>query len=625
MSKVEVHREEFDVVVEHDVGIRTRDGIRLSQDVYRPARGNTPVTTRLPVLLERTPYDKRGTRESERTASDPRPWTRVQLASWFARHGYVVVVQDCRGRFGSEGRFTKYLDEAEDGFDTVEWVHRQPWYGGAIGMFGLSYSAHTQTSLAALRPAGLKAMVLDCGGLANAYRNGIRHGGAFEMKQVTWAFRHARQSALNAGDERAVAAMDDEDLAEWFRAWPWKRGHSPLRWVPEYETYLFEQWERELFDDYWRQPTLYAAGRYPAFEGIAVLLLSGWYDPYAQSTVDNYLGLARRSEGATEMVLGPWMHGQRSVTHAGDVDFGASATLDGNIAPDYFELRLAWFDRWLKGVDKSAPNPPVRYFRMGGGSGRRTLEGRLDHGGTWFAADQWPPSEVHDRRYFLYCDGRLDESAPTGSDASASFVHDPSDPVPTIGGAITSGLPIMVGGAFDQRTHPGLFNAKPPWLPVAARRDVLVFQSDPLEVDVEVTGTIWVHLWVSADARDVDFTVKVVDVYPPSPDFPQGFAMNITDGIMRCRHRADWDRSCLLQPGEVVAIAIEPPPVSNLFRAGHRIRIDVAGSSFPRFDVNPATGEAPGRSQSWRCAVQSVHCSAEHPSHVVLPVRKRTT
>lgn len=608
----------YDVVVQHDVRVSMRDGVALSQDIYLPARGSRPVQERFPVLLERTPYDKRGTRESERTAANPTPWTRVQLATWFAQHGYVVVVQDCRGRHGSEGRFKKYVSEAADGYDTLEWLTQQAWYGGAIGMFGLSYSAHTQTSVAALRPPGLKALILDCGGLANAYRTGVRHGGAFEMKQATWAFRHARISALDAGDLTAAAALEAEDLTAWFSAWPWKRGHSPLRWMPEFEDYFFEQWERGRFDDYWQQPSLYAAGRYPAFADIAVLLLSGWYDPYAQSATDNFCGMSRQAPGSTELILGPWLHGQRSVTHAGDVDFGAEATLDGNIAEDYFALRLSWFDHWLKGEARTRPSP-VRYFRMGGGSGRRLTSGRLDHGGEWREASYWPPPGIEERRFFLHADGQLAPS-PSPDTTIACFVHDPRDPVPTIGGAITSGAPIMVGGAFDQRTHADLFGARPPWLPLAARRDVVVFQTPPLESDLEVTGAIWLRLWISADAADVDFAAKLIDVYPPGPDYPHGFAMNLTDGILRCRYRQGWEREVPLERDEVVPVEIELPPVSNLFRAGHRLRIDLAGSNFPRFDINPATGEAPGRSQRWRQAVQRIHCGPDFESHLALPV-----
>jgi uncharacterized protein len=610
----------YEVVVQADVRISMRDGARLMQDIYRPAHAGIPVSEPLPVLLERTPYGRTGIRDTEHSTANRRPWTRIELATWFASRGYVVIVQDCRGRHGSEGRFTKYRDEAEDGYDTLAWIAEQPWCNGSIGMFGLSYSAHTQTSVAALRPPALKAMILDCGGLANAYRTGVRHGGAFEMKQVTWAYRHALQSLRSEGNEAASSAMEREDLVGWLEQWPWKRGHSPLRWAPEYENYLFDQWEHGRFDEYWQQPALYAAGHYPAFEGIAVLLLSGWYDPYAQSTTDNFAGLAARASGATQMILGPWTHGHRSNHWAGEVDFGAAATLDGNIAPDYFQLRLEWFDRALKGSVASPPAAAVRYFRMGGGSGTQSTEGRLQHGGAWFEANTWPPPQACEETWFMQADGTLATEPPISTEGSRCFVHDPRDPVPTLGGAITSGLPVMTGGAFDQRTRPGLFGARPPWLPLAARGDVLVFQTAPLAEDLEVTGTLWVHLWVSADAPDVDFTVKLIDVYPPSAEYPQGFAMNLTDGVMRCRYREGWEHETMLEPGAIVPIVIEPPPISNLFRAGHRLRLDIAGSNFPRFDVNPATGEPVGKAERWQRAIQHVHCSGVHASRVVLPI-----
>ncbi len=617
MNEASTDLADYDVVVESSHMLEMRDGVRLAQDVYRPARGGRPVPGRFPVLLERTPYGKQGVRESEFNARNRQPISRYELASAFARHGYVVIVQDCRGRHESEGLFTKYLDEAEDGYDTICWIGRQEWCDGNIGMFGLSYSAHTQTAAAALRPPGLKALVLDCGGLANAYRTGVRQGGAFEMKQATWAFKHARQSRKD--NPIARAALENEDIAEWFRAWPWKRGQSPLRWAPEYESYFFDQLENNVFNAYWRQPALYAAGRYDAFEGLAVLLLSGWYDPYVQSTVENFIGLAARKDGVAEMILGPWLHGRRSTRHAGEVDFGPAATLDDQIAPDYLALRLDWFDHHLRGRPRRYRDQAVRYFRMGGGGGGRTAEGRLDHGGNWVGSGAWPPADSAESVLYLHAGGCLSE-VPGGADAAVSFVHDPRRPVPTIGGGITSGQPVMEGGAFDQRTSPQLFGAHAPWLPLSARGDVLVFQTDPLDEDVEVSGTIRVKLWISADTPDVDFAVKLIDVYPTSSDYPQGFAMNLTDGILRCRYRKSWSEPEPLRPGEIVEIDIDPPPVSNLFKAGHRVRLDIAGSNFPRFDINPATGALHTHSQGWRLATQTVHCSAAHPSRLVLPV-----
>jgi putative CocE/NonD family hydrolase len=323
------------------------------------------------------------------------------------------------------------------------------------------------------------------------------------------------------------------------------------------------------------------------------------------------------------MILGPWTHGERSVTHAGDVEFGADATLDGSIAENYLELRLAWFDRWLKGsAVAAADDAPVRYFRMGGGSGRRTTAGRLDHGGTWRTAADWPVPGTDFRAYYLHSDGGLRTERPA-SDAVLEFDFDPANPVPTIGGSITSGEPLMFPGAYDQRTDQKLFGARPPYLPLSARSDVLVFETPPLEADVEVTGPIVIKLWISSSAPDTDFTAKLIDWHPPNADYPRGYAMNVTDGILRCRYRRSWETPQMLEPGEIAEITIEPMPTSNLFRRGNRIRIDISSSNFPRFDVNPNTGEDEGRARRRQIAVNRVHVSARHASHVLLPVVPR--
>ena len=608
-----------EVVIESDRMVAMRDGTRLATDVHRPARGGQPLPGRFPVLLERTPYNKAGMRDSERTVADPRPKHRYELAAYFAQRGYIVVFQDCRGRYASEGRFTKYLGEAEDGFDTMAWLMQQPWCNGSIGTLGVSYGAHTQTALATLRPPGLKAMFLDCGGFSNAYRGGIRHGGTFELKQATWAFKHAKLSPQAQADATVRAALDAEDIRTWFAAMPWKRGHSPLRWVPEYEDYFFDQWERGAFDDYWRQRELYAAGYYDCFDGIPVMLQCGWWDPYVQTTTDNYLGIRSRPDAKVRLVFGPWTHGMRSVRHAGDVDFGDAATLDGQIAEDYSAFRLQWFDRWLRPERAIPEAPAVRYFRMGGGSGRRNADGRLDHGGQWCSAGDWPLPGTAFTPYYLQADGVLSTKAPPTAE-TLDFDFDPADPVPTIGGTITSGEPLMYAGAYDQRTTEKIFGAKPPYLPLAARRDILVFETGDLDEDIEVTGPITVRLWVSSDAPDTDITAKLIDWHPPCPDYPQGYAMNLTDGILRLRYRRSWEQPELLAKDEIAEIIIDPMPTSNLFRKGHRIRLDISSSNFPRFDVNPNTGEPEGKARRRQIARNTIHLAPARPSQIVLPV-----
>jgi hypothetical protein len=611
------------VEILRSVKVEMRDGVRLSTDIYLPSGDGKSGVGPFPVLVERTPYGKHNETIRERTALDPRPVRRGEIAARFARHGYAVVVQDCRGRYESEGRFKKYLGEAEDGFDTLTWVTQQPWCNGRIGTYGLSYAAHTQTALVSQRPPGLAAMFIECGGFANAFRGGIRHGGAFELKQATWAHKNALQSGAAKRDAAVHAALAAEDIGAWFSAMPWQRGHSPLRWVPEYESYLFEQWEHGTFDDYWRQPELYAAGHYDTFDGIPTLLMCGWWDPYAQTTTDNYIGISRRQRGMARLVLGPWTHGERSVTYAGDVDFGPEATLDGSLAQNYLALRAQWFDRWLKGeTPATAENPAVRYFRMGGGSGCRLPSGRLDHGGSWRTASDWPLPGTEFRPYYLHPDSAL-RPQPPGGEAVLAFDFDPAHPVPTIGGSVTSGEPLMVAGAYDQRTHPSLFGATPPYLPLATRPDVLVFQTPPLEDDVEVSGPIVIKLWISSSAPDTDFTAKLIDVHPPHADYPQGYAMNLTDGILRCRYRRSWEAPEMLQAAEIAEITIEPMPTSNLFKKGHRIRLDISSSNFPRFDVNPNTGEPEARASRSQKAVNSVHVSTLHPSRIILPMIPR--
>jgi putative CocE/NonD family hydrolase len=610
-----------DVVIDKNVMVAMRDGVRLATDVHRPAKDGKPLPGPFPVIVERTPYDKSGTSRSERTRAHPQPKTRAEVAASFVGRGYVVVFQDCRGRFESEGRFTKYLDDGHDGVDTLAWLLAQPWCDGKIGTMGLSYGAHTQVALGCLDPPGLACQVIDSGGFSNAYLSGIRQGGAFELKQATWAFNHARNAPEVVRDPVLKMAMDAIDLKDWFTRMPWRPGHSPLALVPDYESYLFEQWTRGTFGDYWKQAGIYAEGFYDRYADVPMVHLSSWYDAYTRTATENFVGLRRRMRSPIQLVLGPWTHGDRSDTFAGDVDFGADATLDGALAADFVEFRLRWFDRWLKAIDNGAErDPAVRLFLMGGGSGRRNAAGRMDHGGHWVTATDWPLPEARPTDYFLHRGGLLSPEPPAEDEAPISFDYDPRHPVPSIGGTMTSGQPLMEGGAYDQREEPRFFGCRPPYLPLSSRPDILVFQTPPLTAEVEVVGPIVVRLFVASDAPDTDFTAKLVDVCPPNPDYPHGFAMNVTDGIFRMRYRNSWTDPAPMTAGAVYEIAIQPFATANRFGRGHRIRVDISSSNFPHFDVNTNTFEPEGGSRLVRAATNTVFVDRARASRIVLPL-----
>ena len=588
------------MVVDRDLVVPARDGVGLATDVYRPA-GDGPY----PVLLERTPYDKSAPSRAERTAAVAKPRTRSEVAHYFVRHGYAVIYQDCRGRYKSEGRFTKYLSEAADGYDCLAWLLRQSWCSGRIGTFGLSYAAHTQAALGCLGPSGLAAQFLDCGGFSNAYRSGIRHGGAFDLKQATWAYNNA---LADARDPAVKAALRAQNIKEWFARMPWRNGDSPLSAAPEYEDYLFGQWSHGTFDDFWKQPGIYAEGYYDRYADVPIVNLSGWYDPYARTAMENYVGLSRRRRGPVRLILGAWTHGDRSLSYAGDVDFGPAAPVDGNLAEDFFTLRRRWFDRWVKDVANGAEaEPAVQVFVMGGGSGRRNAEGRLAHGGRWRTAADWPLPQTEWTKFYLHSDRSLGREVPDSGARPLDYVSDPRTPVPTIGGALSSGEPVMRGGAYDQRE-------------LAKRADMLTFATAPLERDLEVTGPVTVRLWIASDSPDTDFTAKLIDVHPPNEDYPKGFAMNLTEGILRCRYRDSWERPSPMMPGEIYPVTIELFPTGNLFIRGHRLRLDIASSNFPHFDINPNSGEPEGAMEHPRAARNRVYVDADRPSHIVLPV-----
>lgn len=589
-----------------------RDGVRLATDVHLPD-GTGP----FPVIMERTPYGRADASRSEITAANRTPATRAEVAANFTAHGYAVVYQDTRGRYGSEGVFVKYLSDGNDGFDTAAWLLRQPWCDGRYATMGLSYAAHTQAALGCLNPPGLQAQILDCGGFVNAWRGGIRNNGAFEMKQATWAFKNAALSPEALADPIMKAALASEDIRDWFARMPWKPGHSPLRHHPDYEAYLFEQWTHGAFDEYWQQLGIWTEGYHQSYSPVPMVHMSSWFDPYPVTATQNYIGLKQAGRGPQRLILGPWTHGDRSDSAFGDVEFGPDAPLD-SWAGDWRAYRLRFFDHVLKGMPLD--EPPVRVFVMGGGSGRRNEAGKLEHGGRWIAATDWPLPNARLTAFHLHNDGRLDPTLPQDNAAPLSYDFDPARPVPTIGGALTSLEPVASGGAWDQTESSAFFGCTPPYLPLSARPDVLAFQTAPLPAPVEVVGPIEAELWVATDGPDTDFTAKLIDVHPPTEDYPRGYAMILCDGIVRLRYAEDPSKPRLRTAGEITRITISLGPIANLFLAGHRIRLDIASSNFPKFDVNPNTGEPDGRARHKRIAVNTVFADAGRPSRVVLPL-----
>ncbi len=529
------------------------------------------------------------------------------------------MLQDVRGRYASEGEWYPFGNEGPDGVETVAWARGQPWCDGRVATIGLSYSSCTQTSLAALDPPGLAAQFVSQG-FHNYHTASMRQGGAFEMRFFLYAFMMALTSREAMADPATRAAMQQawSEVRSWLRHTPPKAGLTPLRHVPSYERWLLDVWQHGDYDEYWSsRPGYSIEGLYDRHADVPLYLCGGWYDSYARSTVTNYVELSRRKRGPVRLVMGPWIHGTANLdlSYAGDADFGPDAPLG------YDLFRLRWFDAVLKGARTGMlETPPVQIFVMGGGSGRRLPgSGRLDVGGRWRFEREWPLARTEPTPFYLQPGGGLSRRRPPSGAAPSRYVFDPRDPVPTIGGNISVGYDVMPGGGFDQRGGPHVYGARDR-LPLSARRDVLVFSTPPLEDDLEVTGTVAVKLWAASTAPDTDFTAKLIDVYPPNGDYPDGYELNIGDSIIRARYRASRTVPELMEPGTVYEFTITLYPTSVVFQAGHRIRVHISSSNFPRFDINPNTGGPLGLEQAMQTAVQTVFHDAERPSHVLLPV-----
>lgn len=580
-----------------------RDDIRLATDVYLP-RGAKGGTESWPTILLRTPYD--------RASGSMR-----KLCRRFAFHGYAVVIQDVRGRYDSDGIFEPFVNEAQDGHDTILWVGEQPWCNGKVGTFGTSYMAVTQSSLATTNPPYLASMFVSQGN-ANFHQTRSRRGGAFEFHRVNWVLMMAESSKEAAADpvlRKAIAEMRAH-ASDWIRdGYPIREGLTPLSRLPSYERALIDFMTRGDFDDYWKNPGLNLSAHYDTFKDVPVTWLGSWYDAFPMETTQNYQAMTSRRLGSQRLILGPWIHGmsEEGVTFSGDVDFGEDAVFDS------IEQRLDWFDATLKGIDTGVSDgAPVRLFVMGGGSGKRLANGRMDHGGAWRDEQVWPPEGMKPTSFYLHGDGRLAKEASALEADATTYDFDPRDPVPSISARRTS-MYERGGGGFDQLQHPDM-----PWasnhLPLSSRKDVVVFQTEPLAQDVELTGPIEVVLHVSSSAVDTDFTAKLIDQYPPTADYPHGYALELTFSIRRCRYRNGFEKQELMEPGQVYELRFPLPPTSNLFKAGHRIRVDVSSSNWPKYDVNPNSGEPLGRHRRMVVATNTIHHDSKHPSRLILPI-----
>ncbi len=577
---------DYRVVRERNVMVPMRDGVRLATDVYRPDSAG-----RFPVLVTRGPYSKDTYADNQ------------EHSIWFfPQRGYIVVSQDCRGRFESEGDYYDPLfQESQDGYDTVEWAARQPWSNGRVATTGQSYLGATQYTVATANPLPphLRTMA-PVSASSDFHQSWVYHtGGAMEWGwMVPYAIHKGRNTLERAGREDLLAQMDEYVQAadnfsrplqdSWYR-------HLPLRdWIcrlKEAAPYLSEYFDQEMDGPYWWRVNLI---RHVKNINLPMFHISSWYDIFQEGALNAYQAMQREApppgRGNQKLLVGPWAHllpyTVPNSRGTGDIDFGPDAVIE------LHELLLRWYDYWLKDIQTGImEEPPVSIFVMG--------ENR------WRAENEWPLARTHYTRYYFHSEspantrnggGRL-STAPPEDEPPDTYVYDPQDPVPTLRGCTL----IIPHGVEDQRS-------------VEDRQDVLIYTSEPLERDLEVTGPISVRLFASTTATDTDFTAKLVDVRP------DGYAQNLQDGIIRGRYRTSAAQPTSLEPGKVYEFEIDLWATSHVMRAGHQLRVEVSSSNFPRFDRNPNTGAPIWLDSQLQTARQTVHHSAEYSSHILLPI-----
>jgi putative CocE/NonD family hydrolase len=534
------------------VAIPMRDSVRLWANVFLPLEH-----THAPTILLRTPYGKGAGITSNYQA--------------FVDRGYAVVVQDVRGRYESEGVFQPLEQEPADSDDTLNWIARQPWSDGKIGMTGGSYLGIVQWKAALLNNPHLKAIFPVVAGYDDYRDRFYSTGGALKLgHRLEWM------------SENMLATGFHPDFAKYILHLPLRTSDVAATGQPS-EMYR-EALEHPTFDSFWRAISVKEQMQKVR---IPVFAVGGWYDNYAQSDVEAFAALHKIS-GLNRLLIGPWPHNMSSKFTG--VDFGPDA------AAPIRTLQLEWFDQWLMGKDSElVSQPPVKVFVMGANK--------------WREAKEWPPEQAKSRKLYLVSsgaantlagDGVLDEK-PKWHVAEDRYVFDPRDPAPTRGGSICCNPSVFPWGPMDQRG-------------VEQRKDVLVYTTKPLKQDLEAIGPVKVDLFVSTNAKDTDFTAKLVDV------FPDGMARNLTDGILRLRYRNSLEKAELAKEGEVYKITVDAGVTSNVFLKGHSIRVEISSSNFPRFDRNPNTGGPIADETHLVPASQTVYHDHERPSCLILMV-----
>ncbi|MGQ0501416.1 MAG: CocE/NonD family hydrolase [Panacagrimonas sp.] len=572
------------VIIEKNIPVPMRDGVVLRADIYRPSAGG-----RHPVLIQRTPYNKELLPLVSLTMDPLRA----------AAAGYVVVIQDVRSRWASEGApFVLYAKEDEDGFDTAAWAAGQAWSDGNTAAYGLSYMGGTTWMTAITTPPSLRA-ISPTTAPCEFWNNHFWRGGALQLGLLArWALAVIGPSALlrakgltpagAAALTRLVASIDDFEGV--VRQAPIAAFPAAMPEEPDFLPFVFETLKHPTCDD-WAQSKLIKAGDHKNVK-VPALIIAGWHDLLLAGDLMHFERMrkeagseeARRS---TRMIIGPWSHGM-FLNVVGDLDFGLRASgffLD--MREDLTTLQLRWFDRWLKndnkGIDGQAP---VRIFVQG-----------LNR---WRDEQEWPLARARDTALYLGAEGKLSFDAPASAQAPDTYTYDPADPCLTCGGAL------LMPGTY----RPGPID-QTPWL---QRSDVLCYTSAPLDAPMEVTGPVKAVIYAATSAPDTDWVVKLCDVHP------DGRTYNVCDGILRARFRESLSDTRLVQPGEVLSYEIDLCATSIVFGAGHRLRLLVTSSDFPRYERNPNTGEFGVTATGMQVARQSIHHDPKHPSHVVLPV-----